>query len=129
MTYTAQCCCGTCKVTFKGAPALNALCHCDDCKRRTGSAFGWNVYFHQNQLMEDIGEIIFYSPEVDPEQTRSFCCNCGTTLTWTTPFRPEDIGVSGGAFIDPPLPQPLHSAADDQRCTWLARPEGTDTWP
>jgi len=40
MTRTATCCCGSASITVKDDPILNGICHCNDCKRRTGSAFG-----------------------------------------------------------------------------------------
>ena len=126
---TANCCCGAVSITVRGAPSLNAICNCDDCKRRTGSAFGWNAYFAKDQIVEQTGETVKYSPRVDPKQVRHACPTCNTTLFWTSPFRPGEIGVAGGSFIDPPLPQPLHSAQDEDRCPWIERPGGMEPWP
>ena len=36
----ARCCCGRLSVRVRGEPVINGLCHCDDCRRRTGSALG-----------------------------------------------------------------------------------------
>ncbi len=40
MTRTAQCFCKAVAVTVEGDPEPQGICHCDDCKRRTGTAFG-----------------------------------------------------------------------------------------
>jgi len=40
VTRKALCCCGACSIEVEGDPAINAICHCANCKRRTGSAFG-----------------------------------------------------------------------------------------
>ncbi len=126
MTRTATCCCKTCVVTFTGDPVLNGICHCDDCKRRTGSAFGWSAYFKDEQLGEHIGEYTQYEPSGEPGQVRSFCRKCGSTLYWFTPSRPDEIGVAGGAFIDHPLPRPQLSAQDRTRCIWFDLPDGME---
>ncbi|WP_444972210.1 GFA family protein [Zooshikella harenae] len=36
---TAECCCGACTVSVQGNPVILAICHCKNCKKRTGSAF------------------------------------------------------------------------------------------
>ena len=40
MVRRAVCCCGQATIEVEGEPAIHAVCHCDNCKRRTGSAFG-----------------------------------------------------------------------------------------
>jgi len=45
MIRKASCCCQKCSIEIDGEPVMNAICHCNSCKRRTGSAFGWSAYF------------------------------------------------------------------------------------
>jgi hypothetical protein len=45
MVRRASCCCGICLIEVEGEPAINGVCHCLNCKKRTGSAFGWSSYF------------------------------------------------------------------------------------
>lgn len=40
MVRTATCCCGQTSIEVSGEPVFHCVCHCDNCKRRTGSAFG-----------------------------------------------------------------------------------------
>jgi len=122
MTRTATCCCKACQITVKGDPVLNGVCHCDDCKRRTGSAFGWSAYFTAEQVLDQHGEIETYEPSGEPGQIRSFCRNCGSTMWWTTPSRPNETGIAGGTFIQPPLPVPHLSARHSHCAAWLALP-------
>jgi len=46
----ARCSCGQLSLEVEGEPVLNALCYCTDCRRRTGSAFGWQAYFLEAQV-------------------------------------------------------------------------------
>lgn len=39
----ASCCCGKSTIEAEGPVRLNAICHCENCKRRTGSALGWSA--------------------------------------------------------------------------------------
>ena len=37
MTRKAECCCGDAFIRVSGDPYFHALCHCNNCQRRTGS--------------------------------------------------------------------------------------------
>ena len=121
MTRTAECCCKAISITLEGEPQLNGLCHCDNCKRRTGSAFGWSAYFADEQVKGMTGTAASY--EVDAEQTRYFCKACGTTLYWKTGLFQSLTGVAGGCFTTAPLPAPSASYRHDQRCAWVELPQ------
>ena len=48
---TAMCCCGSVSIELEDDVKLNALCHCDNCRKRTGSAFGHSLYFSRSALV------------------------------------------------------------------------------
>ena len=123
MTYIARCCCEACEIEAEGEPVLNALCSCDNCKRRTGSAFGWSAYFADGKLGQSKGGLSRYElPHMSAE--RFFCAGCGTTLYWrSTTFMPGHTGIAGGCFTATPLPEPTMTATDVKRCAWLTFPE------
>lgn len=56
----AQCCCGSLTIGVAGEPVLNAVCHCTNCKRRTGSGFGWQCYFPESAVTAPSGEAGVY---------------------------------------------------------------------
>jgi len=124
MTRRARCCCGACMLETEGEPLLNAICHCDNCKQRTGSAFGWSAYFADDKVAFGGGEMRRY--ELKHMSTdRYFCANCGTTLYWrSTAFMPGHTGIAGGCFTAEPLGAPNMTATDAKRCAWLTLPEG-----
>ncbi len=121
MTRTATCCCESIWITLEGDPQFNGLCHCDDCKRRTGSAFGWSAYFADEQVKETGGQASSY--EVAPDQTRYFCKACGSTLYWKTGLFESMTGVAGGCFTATPLPEPNASYRHQQACNWIKLPQ------
>jgi hypothetical protein len=122
MTRKASCCCGACSVAVEGDPALNALCHCSNCKQRTGSAFGWSAYFDNGRIQAAGGELKVYRIEGTNPQRRWFCATCGTTLLWKVDRWPEQTGIAGGCFVDPPLPEPTATVSNNGRCAWLGLP-------
>jgi hypothetical protein len=124
MTRTARCCCGACTIEVEGEPVLNAICHCDNCKQRTGSAFGWSAYFPDDKLTARRGEVGRYELKHMATE-RFFCSACGTTLYWRSDsFMPGHTGLAGGCFTADPLGPPNVTATDAKRCAWLTLPEG-----
>jgi hypothetical protein len=121
MTRRARCCCGGCSVEVQGDPEVSALCHCDDCKRRTGSAFGWSAYFADERIVGRSGDYGLYRVERG-NQRRWFCAACGSTLLLKSDGRDGQIGIAGGCFVDPPLPEPTVTVSNDGRCAWLGLP-------
>ena len=125
MNRIARCCCEACEIEVTGEPVLNALCHCDNCKRRTGSAFGWSAYFADEAVVARRGELARFEPNYPARPTRYFCAACGTTLCWTSAvFMPGHTGVAGGCFTETPLGEPTVTASNGKRCAWLGLPEG-----
>ena len=119
---TGVCCCGASTIKVSGEPAFGATCHCNNCRKRTGSAFGWSAYYPEVQVVGPDGDLSTYEPEIDAPQTRWFCRNCGTTLAWRTGRFPGLIGVAAGAFIDEPLASPNISNGSSTCVTWITLP-------
>ena len=82
---TATCACGQATITVNALPTMHGVCHCTNCKRRTGSAFGISAYFDKTAIVETKGETktyAFHHSAQNHDQERHFCANCGTTLFW-----------------------------------------------
>ncbi len=124
MIRTARCCCKAISITLEGEPEFNGICHCDDCRRRTGSAFGWSAYFSDRQITETSGQTTTYDVKTEPPQTRHFCGICGSTLYWKSGAFPGMTGVAGGNFVAPPLSEPEASYRNGKKCGWLRIPDG-----
>jgi hypothetical protein len=122
MTRKAHCCCGACSIEAEGEPVLNALCHCGNCKRRTGSAFGWSAYFADERVTAKTGDFGVYEIKGSNPQRRWFCAACGTTLLWKADVWPSRTGIAGGCFTETPLPEPTATVSNNGRCTWLGLP-------
>lgn len=126
MTRIARCCCGRCAIEVVGEPAINALCHCRNCKARTGSAFGWSSYFDDDRVVRVEGDFASYEVSAN-RQLRSFCRHCGTTLFWKVSWIAGRTGIAGGCFTDVPLAEPSTTVSNDWRCAWLELPRSWAT--
>lgn len=128
MHRTAQCACGATSITVSGEPGLYGVCHCTNCKRRTGSAFGISSYFKRSEVVSQSGETAVYAfhhKAQKHDQERHFCGACGTTLFWYNSALPELIGVAGGCFGETPPEKPNLSVTHSKKYEWVTLPE---TW-
>jgi hypothetical protein len=128
MHRTAQCACGAATITVSGEPQTHVVCHCSNCKRRTGSAFGISTYFAREHVVQTSGETevyAFHHTAQNHDQQRHFCKRCGTTLFWTLSTMPALIGVAGGCFAEQDLGEPRMSVTHSKKMAWLELPA---TW-
>src|SRR3954462_7988677 len=125
-TREAACHCGQLRLQVEGEPFAVSICHCLDCQRRTGSAFGMQAGFKQDQVeitgrYHDFSRI---SEEADrKEHVFHFCPDCGSQVFYTEPTEPDLIVVSVGSFADPSFPPPTRSGYDSRRHPWVGLPE------
>lgn len=117
----AGCSCGALTVTCKGEPIRVSLCHCDACRRRTGSAFGFNITFDEAQV-EPSGPSSVYRRQADSGRwcTFNFCPACGATVYYTIEARPGKVTVPAGVFDERHAFRPKVSVYSAQRERWFA---------
>ncbi len=117
----AQCECGALKATAQGAPARVSVCHCLDCKRRTGSAFAYKATYPAEQVRTQGEAKIFERSSGEGFWVRrSFCPNCGSTVWYEIERRPGMITIPVGAFADTEFPEPEVSVFGERKHPWLA---------
>ena len=122
----AACHCGQLRLEVDGDPWIVSICHCLDCQRRTGSAFGMQAAFRPDQvrIVGSFNDYSRISDEADrKEHVFHFCPGCGSQVFYTEPTEPDLIVVSVGSFADPSFPPPTESGYDWRRHPWVALPD------
>ena len=122
----AACHCGELRLEVDGDPLAVSICHCLDCQRRTGSAFGMQAGFRSEQVrvMGRFSDFTRVSDEADrKEHVFHFCPRCGSQVFYTEPSEPDLVVVSVGSFADPSFPPPTESGYDFRRHAWVRLPE------
>jgi hypothetical protein len=120
MSKIAYCCCGSLRAEVSGHPDLVAACHCEQCQRRTGSAFGISAYFPKDQVRTAGPSRVFSRAGQEGRTIQAhFCPECGTTLYWEADFMPGHIGIAAGTFFDPDFPAPTVSAWERSKHPWV----------
>ena len=102
--HEGGCQCGAVRYKATAAPQRAMACHCTTCKLRTGAAYGIGVYYRDEDLQFNDGEMRSFKFESDSSgrwMKNEFCANCGTTVTWTLEMRPGLRAIAGGTFDNP----------------------------
>ncbi len=94
-----RCFCGS--VTFVAGPAIcePMFCHCESCRRASGAhAVGWVTV--QRDTLSYLGDAVT-EYESSPGIVRGHCARCGTSLTYFSDARPDEIDVTLASLDDP----------------------------
>jgi hypothetical protein len=120
VTRTASCCCGGLKAHCEGEPVRVSVCHCLECQKRTGSAFGVTARFDNDRVTIE-GPSASWSRTGDDGTTADFqfCPTCGATVLWRCREMPGVTAVAVGAFADPTFPAPKRTVYETRAHPWL----------
>jgi hypothetical protein len=119
-TRTATCSCGQLSAVCTGEPRSVSLCHCSECQRRTGSAFGIAVFFGRENV-KTAGQFQTFTRASDSGHavTFHFCPNCGASVFWEPSRKKDEIAVAYGAFADQDFPPPSKEVYVELRHPWV----------
>lgn len=117
---SAKCTCGQLKVVTKAEPIRVSVCHCQECQRRTGSAFGVQARFDKTDV-EIVGDVKSYTRRGDSggTVTQSFCIQCGSVVSLELTGLPNVITIPVGLFADKTFPEPKLSLYQGRKYDWL----------
>lgn len=116
----ATCRCESLKAECTGEPILISVCHCLECKRRTGSAFSVQARFLAENV-KVIGTFHTFARTADSERslTYRFCPSCGSTVAYQIDILPDFVAIPLGAFGDTELPAPAYSNYESRKRPWV----------
>ena len=116
----AQCSCGAVRIVAVGEPQSVVVCHCVDCQKRTGSAFGVGAYYAQEDVRISGDTTEFVRPtDAGNQFITRFCPQCGSSLYWRSGKNPGLVGVAVGAFADASFPPPVRSVWEQSMHDWV----------
>jgi hypothetical protein len=82
-----RCLCGAVRFIANGEPAEVSWCHCQSCRRHTGTPASAFVAFRHDAYAVTGGEITKFNSS--PGRLRGFCARCGSTMTCEGEGLPE----------------------------------------
>jgi hypothetical protein len=121
---TAACRCGRLTARCEGEPVRVSVCHCNNCRRRSGSLFAAQARWPDDQV-EITGESREWTDVGETGGTARFrfCPDCGSTVSYSIEALPGLTAIAMGAFAgdadNAPLPTPQYQVFDDRCPDWL----------
>jgi hypothetical protein len=127
LSRQAACSCGELRLEVDSEPVRVSVCHCLACQRRTGSVFGAQARFVEEDVRIEGRHTDYTRISDDGEaRTSSFCPECGATVFFKLDSVPGFIAVPVGAFADPGFPPPRKSMWESRRHAWVVMPDTID---
>ena len=110
------CLCGQVSYTSEAEPLFTAHCHCDDCRKNTGSAYAPLVFVPMESLTWQ-GDVKTFSHIADSgnEMTKYFCNQCGTPLFGANSGRMDRIHVKVGTLDNAQWFSPMYNVYASKR--------------
>ena len=117
---TGACLCGAVRYTTSADPIRSGVCHCRDCQRFTGSAFGALVSVPKSSLTITGMMKTFSSPggSGQPIQ-RHFCPECGSSIAEEAAAAPGLVILNIGTLDDPTSVTPGREIFCDDALSWV----------
>ena len=105
---TGGCLCGAIRYEAAGEPVFALLCHCRDCQRQSGSAYGAGLRLPAAGFRVTAGDPKLYLKAADSGNTisRAFCGDCGTMVFLRVSARPDLVAIRAGTLDDPSVFRP-----------------------
>jgi hypothetical protein len=121
-THTAACRCSLLKATVTGEPVRVSVCHCLDCKKRSGSAFAAQARWPEEQVqIEGKSRTWTHFADSGNRITHHFCPECGSTVHFRIEGKFDGlVAIPVGAFDDPYFLSPKFSVWEVRKHDWVA---------
>jgi len=118
---TASCRCGQLKATATGEPVRVSVCHCLNCKKRSGSAFAVQARWPSAQVkIEGRSRAFVKIADSRNSATFHFCPDCGSDVHYEIDGKFDAlVAIPVGAFDDPCFARPSYSVWEKRKHDWV----------
>ncbi len=128
MKWTGGCQCGGIRYEVTGAPQQVVVCHCTDCQRQSGSAFGMTLVVREENFRLTQGEPKTFASKSDAGRAKlgAFCPGCGTRIFHKPEWRKGTVSVKPGTLDDTTMLKPDIHIWTGSKQPWITIPEDVE---
>ena len=117
--HSGGCLCGKVRYEVDGALAPIQICHCGQCRKAQGSAFGANIPVASRAFRIILGLEKLSEFRATPEKRRVFCGRCGSPIFSQRDAAPEVLRLRAGTLDEPvDVKIGLHSMVGSKASWW-----------
>lgn len=130
--HRGSCMCGTIRFEIEAPLGPFGFCHCNTCRKASGTAFTANVSVPRDKLRFLSGEETIRRYESSPGKFRCFCPNCGSPIYKEAAELPGMVRIRLGILDTPVGDKPRAHAFWSERADWYDIQGDMpvfDTWP
>lgn len=127
---TGGCQCGRVRYHVTGDPLALVACHCKECQRQSGSAFGMSLMVRESGFTVE-GELKMFERCADSGRTLRcfFCPECGTRIYHQPAYAAGVVNIKAGTLDDTTTLEPQFHTWVDSKQPWTLLPAGVSTHP
>ncbi len=127
--YTGGCQCGEVRYEVVGLPRRLVVCHCTDCQRQSGSAFGMTLVVNEADFRLTQGEPKTFASKSAAGRAKrgAFCPQCGTRIYHKSEARPGRVSVKPGTLDDTSWLKPDMHIWTRSKQPWVTIPDRVKT--
>jgi hypothetical protein len=114
-----SCLCGTVRYEIHGPLGPITHCHCSQCRKAHGAAFGSYARVQAADFRWIAGQDSVAAYRSSPDVQRAFCGNCGSRLQFLRDSRPQGFSIAVGTLDDDPGSRPLHRIFTGSKAPWF----------
>ena len=121
-TRIAACRCRQLSATATGEPVRLSVCHCLNCKKRSGSAFAVQARWPRDEVtIAGRSQTFAIAGESGNRATFHFCPECGSDVYYEVTGELSGlVAIPLGAFDDPFFGMPEYSVFEQRKHDWVA---------
>jgi hypothetical protein len=126
---TGHCLCGEVRYEISVTPVAMMYCHCEECRRATGSSLNTSIFVRREHFRLVSGESRVSSHESSPGNLRHFCSGCGSPLFKYFPNPPGLMTVRAGTLDSDPGVRPAGHIWVSEKAPWYEITDGLPQYP
>ena len=126
------CLCGSVRYRSNAEPVLQAVCHCQTCRKNSGSAFSFNVAVPEDSLSVEGDHLRTYEDHSGASRQaflRKFCDRCGSHVFSHGPAYGALAFIKAGTLDDPSWVAPELHIWCSEKLPWTVIPAGSTEVP
>jgi hypothetical protein len=126
-TSEGGCLCSSVRYRVTCSPSSSLICHCQTCRKASAApSVGWLV-FERAKFTLLAGTPRRY--QSSPGVVRTYCGNCGTSLTYENDEGPDTIEITTVSMDNPALFPPTREVWREHKVPWEATNKALDQYP
>ena len=115
------CQCGAVRYQVQGDPVATGICHCTECQRQSGSAFGMSFIVPKAAFRLLNGQLKTFTRESESRRSVvcAFCPDCGNRIYHEAQWMAGVLNIKPGTLDDTSFLQPRAQIWTAKKQPWL----------